>query len=260
MLALFFFLISKLLVFSKLNILLINLDRRPDKLKICEFQLKRLNANFTRIPAVDGKLLYKQILTSNRTSAEILNDKSLLVDNIYLFESGMNHFGCTLSHLKALKYIVDNDVDGPVLILEDDFAADGDALTKTEEFIKMFPKDWDMFYAGHCHSRIPCREYSASSHFACKIGNQEIPCAHAYVVNGARAAQKIYTAGNTAKLKLADLFAQKANVKRYIIYPYLFSQLRKVQADVQSSGGHWYKLVNSTLLQDVKKNIIKSSI
>ena len=238
---------------SAFTVLVINLDRRADKLAICDYQLKNLSmSNYTRISGVDGKLLWEELQAKpNASIAEVVGDSSLLASREFIVESGKMHAGCTLSHLKALKFIIDHNIQGPVLILEDDFAADGDALRKTERFLKMFPSDWDLFYAGHCQAPMKCEQYVTKDYVACQLANEEVSCAHAYVVNGAKSAQKLYNAGNTPKLALADFFAQKAQAKRFIIYPYLFSQLRQVEADVQSEGGAWYRLRDDSLVKKV---------
>lgn len=100
---------------------------------------------------------------------------------------------------------------------------------------------------------MPCNEYKVGEYNMCHVGNRLIACAHAYVVNGAEVAKKLYAAGNTKKLALADFFAQKAKLDRYIIYPYLFSQVKQIEADVKSPGGAWYALRNQTIFAQVKE-------
>ena len=155
-----------------------------------------------------------------------------------------------------MKYIIDRNVSNPVLVLEDDFLADGEAFLKLEKILPLLPKEWDLFYAGHCHGYItdlPGRDQNGHKIF--ELDNRLVFCTHAYVINGATAATKYYQAANTFSIEVADWVAHKANLNRYIIYPYLFSQIKEVNADIQSPGGAWHRLKNESISLNVKKLI-----
>ncbi len=247
---------------SGLTILLINLVRRHGKLQICDYQLKELKVSrYTHIAGVDGKLLFEELEgDSIKTVAQVLQNDFLLADRKFIDQTNIMNVGCTLSHLKAYQYILDQVIDGPVLILEDDFAADGEAIKKTLEIIDLLPKDWGLFYAGHCHSFRPANQFIHNGYQVALLNNEEVPCTHAYVVNGAAAAKKLFEAGNTAELYLADLFAQKSQLKRFIIYPYLFSQLKEIESDINSLGGNWHELRNDTLRQKVLQTFLLNKV
>lgn len=244
---------------GKLDVLLINLDKRQDKLTICDYQLKQLNRpDYTRISGVDGASLFDSLSKSPSSNiSDLLNVDWIKAERTHVTATNKNQVGCTLSHLKVLKHIIANDIQNPVLILEDDFGADAEAIVKTENVIEMLPADWSLFYAGHCH--YPTNSYFVNydGHYIGEVDDELVPCSHAYVVNGAEAAKKFLDAGNTEKLELADFFAQKAQARRFIIYPFLFTQLREIPADIKSEGGTWYTMKNESLLQEVKQKFIQ---
>ncbi len=105
------------------HVYLINLKRRPDRLKKMQKLLKRLKIDFTLIEAVDGK-------------------------EIKRIPKGLNSgiVGCHLSHLKVLKDIQEKEFE-QALILEDD-------LIPHKEFesllanLHLIPKDWKLLYIG----------------------------------------------------------------------------------------------------------------
>ncbi len=234
------------------DVLLINLNRRPDKLQISEYQLKRLNiSNYTRIAGVDGKELLDRLKNSTLSPAEVLGQKYLKADKIYMNNPGQ--IGCSLSHLKVMKHIIDKNITRPVLVFEDDFLADGDAINQVEKALKLLPFNWGLFYAGHCHGRSGTAFQKFGKYSINKLGKELVPCTHAYLINGAKFAKEYLETGNTKKLELADFVVQASSMSRYIIYPFIFSQLKEIKADIQSGGGSWPELVNKSLSHDVKE-------
>ena len=105
------------------NPILINLDRRKDRLKQFDTQAKTLGIEYERLQAietVDGK------------------------------------FGCKLSHLAALsKY--DSEV---IFIFEDDAVFVDDFHKKFEQAMNSVPRDWHMLYFGaHLLQKQPVNEH-----------------------------------------------------------------------------------------------------
>ena len=105
------------------HVYLINLKRRPDRLKKMKSLLKRLKIEFTLVEAVDG-------------------------EKIKSVPKGLNSgiVGCHLSHLKVLKDIQKKGFE-QALILEDDLMPHKefeDLLTN----LHLIPKDWKLLYIG----------------------------------------------------------------------------------------------------------------
>lgn len=242
---------------------LINLERRKDKFLIADFQLKMMNLEYEYVQAVDGALL-KDAFTKNNTLKynDILRipftfklkEKNFVVKN----NQDVKRLGCLFSHLVTLDKIVNENTTDPVLILEDDFVADGNALETMRTVLTKLPTDWGILYVGHCHPNTHNGCFNVAGHEICKAV-ELIPCSHAILVNGSQAAKKMFQAGNDGDDHNSDFFAQKTDLKRYIMHPYIFKQLREIKADVASPGGTWVRMKNETVADIVRAKFLDTA-
>ena len=97
------------------KVIVINLDRRTDRMEKLSPQLEKLDIQYERFSAVDGK--------------------QLGIDPIV---AGLQ------SHLQVMKQIAGQKV----LILEDDAQFVEDFNEKFEKVMQTLPEDWDIFYLG----------------------------------------------------------------------------------------------------------------
>lgn len=97
------------------KVVVINLDRRTDRMEKLDSQLKELGIQYKRFSAVDGKKL-----------------------NIDPIVAGLK------SHLQVMK---DNS-GKKVLVLEDDAYFVEDFNEKFDKVMQTLPEDWDIFYLG----------------------------------------------------------------------------------------------------------------
>jgi GR25 family glycosyltransferase involved in LPS biosynthesis len=97
------------------RVVVINLDRRPDRMEILGPQLDELGIQYERFSAIDGK---------ERGISPVLAGK--------------------LSHVEVLK----GQNGQKVLILEDDANFVDDFNKKFLEVMQTLPEDWDIFYLG----------------------------------------------------------------------------------------------------------------
>jgi GR25 family glycosyltransferase involved in LPS biosynthesis len=133
------------------QILFINLDNRPDRLKAIKNQLKAQNVNMDKVHKISAH-----------------------------YTPGNGHYGCAKSHIDALKYALKNNYNN-VLIFEDDFKFS----TKSEETKKLFnqlfekvPKnDWDVIMLTHMYGKTEKSPYS----FLNKITGAQT--ASGYIIN-----------------------------------------------------------------------------
>ena len=108
----------------------INLDRRPDRMKHFEGQVKKYGlGEFERFSAYDGKKLN-------------IKDHS--------YNMSIGNLGLVLSNLEILN-ICKNKKYNNVLIIEDDCLFTDEVL-KIEEYFNLLPSDWDMLYMGGNHN------------------------------------------------------------------------------------------------------------
>lgn len=96
----------------------INLERCVERKNIMEDLLKSHNIENIRIDAIDGN-------NNDLYSICIPNSKLSLAEN-----------ACTCSHLKALKYFVDQTSEDRIIIFEDDVSF---------EFLEYIPYNWSVF-------------------------------------------------------------------------------------------------------------------
>ena len=133
---------------NKINyhVLYINLDRSLDRKKYIEDQFALYDLKYTKISAIDGNDIndfYKDKLPN--TNFSFINNYE---NNKYKLSK--YELGCTLSHIKAIKYAYDNNFK-EVLIMEDDCNLD---LTffwnkPLNDIVNKAPKDWgiiQLFY------------------------------------------------------------------------------------------------------------------
>ncbi|QEL16560.1 glycosyltransferase family 25 protein [Limnoglobus roseus] len=110
-------------------IYLINLDRRPDRLKEATDELNKVEFPFHRIQAVDGNAVKVP-----------LN-----------FIHGKGAFGCRESHVKALDHALANNKTD-ITIFEDDILFKDNFLTDYDQFLDdVEPFDWQCLFLGGQH-------------------------------------------------------------------------------------------------------------
>lgn len=131
------------------------------------------------------------------------------------------------------------------LILEDDFLADADAINIMEDLMNTLSKDWDVIQVGHCAGRWACSKFVNKN--ICLAKKIMIPCVHGYIIKNKKVAHEMFRLGNRPSPVLADDYFEGNNLNRYIIFPYIFSQLKKIKPDPGSGGGEWPPLANGSL-------------
>jgi GR25 family glycosyltransferase involved in LPS biosynthesis len=123
-----------------MNPLIINLPRSLDRKSTIEERLKPYFDNYQLIEGIDGSMLRQD--DYREEVAKELNISSDKLTPLYFMDRKnfqsytrdeskiLNKVGCFLSHLKAIKFAIDNDLTN-VLILEDDFTMN-ENITKVD--------------------------------------------------------------------------------------------------------------------------------
>ena len=126
------------------KILLINLDKRQDRLDLFCSQLKNsllIQNKYVRYPAIDGHLIDNDTLLSLVTKdayTEIINDKK--TKGLYLSRGAV---GLALTYKQIFESC--NEV---TLLLEDDIIISKNLDSQIQKTLKDVPKDWDIIYLG----------------------------------------------------------------------------------------------------------------
>jgi GR25 family glycosyltransferase involved in LPS biosynthesis len=132
------------------KVVVINLDRRTDRMEILDAQLNKLGIDYEVHSAVDGKQL----------------DISPIIAG-------------TMSHVQVLKKYQDQKI----LVLEDDALFVDDFNEKFEEVMQTIPADWDIFYLGALLPKNTGKVTPVNEHWTRQVfttGSQ------AYCINPAR--------------------------------------------------------------------------
>jgi len=143
------------------------LERSPERREICKSRLE--NAGYKNIIIFNGV---------NSSKQEEIDEAVKLFPRLPGFDKDETpgKLGCTLSHLKVLRHIVDNNIEAAT-IFEDDvmFHPNWEILSK--RYYYHTPKNYDMIYMGN--------QMNTESD---KINTEPTFCLHAYIVTllGAR--------------------------------------------------------------------------
>jgi hypothetical protein len=142
-------------------------ERSPERREICKSRLE--NAGYKNIIIFDGV---------NSSKQEEVNDAVKLFPRLPGFhrEVSPGQIGCTLSHLKVLRHIVDNNIESAT-IFEDDVLFHPNWKILSKRYYYHTPKNYDMIYIGN--------QINTESD---KINTEPAFCTHAYIVTllGAR--------------------------------------------------------------------------
>ena len=125
---------------QKLNVLVINMDIKTDRLDKISKKLSDFNIYFERITGYEPN------------EEEIKNNKLINPTKIYkrwidngIYIKGV--LGCKISHINAIKRA--EELEGYTLILEDDVFFEDDAMEIFEKaWIQLQQFEWDIFYLG----------------------------------------------------------------------------------------------------------------
>ena len=118
----------------KYNIKVINLEERKDRMNEIDIQLKKLNLEYDRFNAVDGKTL---TLTPDIVS--------IFKDNDFGYRRGF--IGCALSHYKLWRELLDSN-DSYYIILEDDVQLIPSFVNKVQTLLNKI-QDHHLIFLGY---------------------------------------------------------------------------------------------------------------
>lgn len=189
------------------KVYVINLDKRPDRMKAISIVLKDLKIPFERFEAFDfgnGSSLALKKAYSRFYPGTKFN--STLVQQ-YLDLNGNDHktwgsAGCWQSHLQVYMKIVAENIPGPYLVLEDDIKISPKITTflSHENMFEKLPQDWDVLLLDHYFLR--CHEDKDVPKGLCKV--KHAFTTSGYVLRNVQVVQKFIQNGNSAGFQVAD--------------------------------------------------------
>jgi GR25 family glycosyltransferase involved in LPS biosynthesis len=162
---------------QKLSAIVVNLDRRPDRLVDCQKKLTQHCPwlDHERFRASDGKL---DIITENDVTSSWNTAKNVQYQKLRATRKGWNDLesykvktldhspgerGCSASHIRAWKYCLDaaGDTEKPLLVLEDDASPTENFTEVLERALAVLPGDAHILYLGYSQAADWRREISA---------------------------------------------------------------------------------------------------
>ena len=218
------------------DILLLNLDRRPERLANVSSVLRNAGLAFTRFPAVDGHLIkhkqFNKIAVNNQTLFSFSRWGS---QPHPVGDYGV--VGCWQSHMQAYFHIAERvdlgEPDLPVMILEDDVYLKPNATDLINRGGADLPADWEIYFVGYKNDYC----YHYVSPFLCR-GSMLLD-AHAYIVRNASVARKLIFYANKVSPQTADIYwipLFKDILHIYLIRPYeVIRQNKNFGTDIQIS-------------------------
>lgn len=162
---------------QKLSAIVVNLDRRPDRLVDCQTKLTQhcpwLDSE--RFRASDGKL---DVITENDVTLSWNTARNVQYQKLRATRKGWNDLdsykvkdldhspgerGCSASHIRAWKHCLDaaGDTEKPLLVLEDDAAPTENFTEVLERALVVLPGDAHILYLGYSQAADWRREISA---------------------------------------------------------------------------------------------------
>lgn len=148
---------------EKLQAVLINLDRRPDRLAECA---QRIETNcdwlqYQRMRASDGK---QDLIRSDEVTHWWHTGRNVVYQKIRSRRKGWDDLhtykvrelsmsagerGCAMSHIRAWRRCLENSPDQPLLVLEDDAVPTKDFTEVLKSAMASLPSDADVLYLGY---------------------------------------------------------------------------------------------------------------
>lgn len=155
-----------------LLILVINLDRSPERLSGAANQLDRLGLSWQRLSASDGKLLS-------------MHDPALIDVHAFRRKHGKEplpgELGCYLSHVRAIEAFLQTHKQA-VLILEDDVRLGPDLPGVLGELMACATQ-WDVVKLSGLHSGTPLYMRALKGSYRMAVGLSRYTGASCYLVN-----------------------------------------------------------------------------
>lgn len=161
---------------QNLHAIVINLDRRPDRLAECTAKLAQHCPwlNHRRFLASDGKkdfISEEDVTMVWNTETNVSYQKKRAMRKgwndldsykIKILEHSPGERGCSASHIRAWKYCLENagDSQKPLVVLEDDASPTENFTHILERALAVLPKDVDILYLGYSRAADWRREIS----------------------------------------------------------------------------------------------------
>lgn len=217
----------------------INLDRRPERMRLMSAQLKELQIPFQRFSAVDfgdGKNESQLKVAMQELQKETkINLEQVKVDlnNTDRSDFTWGSIGCWQSHLQLYLRLTASPSSGPFLVLEDDLELFPHIIkVLSRKFLSHYlPDDWEMLYLTHDGLKCFLEGAQLANDRAVDFQFCQVQYAWqtaAYLIRSPAAAKKLTSFGNTPHAQVADWYLnERFHKKEIIAYALLYFAARQ---------------------------------
>eukprot|EP00440_Ansanella_granifera_P061861 gb/GFBE01067068.1/.p1 GENE.gb/GFBE01067068.1/~~gb/GFBE01067068.1/.p1 ORF type:complete len:338 (+),score=76.11 gb/GFBE01067068.1/:1-1014(+) len=239
---------------SELNSIVINLERRPDRMTGCHDRLMQHcpELPFERFIATDGKKVeipLDEVTTSWNTARNVIYQKQRAIrkgwddlDTYQVRQLGLSpgERGCSSSHVRAWRHCLEQagNTDKPLLVLEDDAAPTPEFCERLERAMAALPEDAHLLYLGYSQAADWRREVSPEL-----VESVYVWTTVAYIVwpAGARLLLSKLPVNEPVDNFMAALAAEN-EIKAYCVRPKIVLQADawNVNSDVAHSDEHYW--------------------
>jgi len=241
-------------VLQSLQCIVINLERRPDRMDGCAQRLAAHcpDLSFARFIATDGKLTsipFAEVSTSWHTDRNVVYQKKRAIrkgwDDLDTYkerhlELSPGERGCSSSHICAWRQCLDaaGDTNTPLLVLEDDAAPTAEFQQVLVRALAALPSDADLLYLGYSQAADWRREVSPDL-----VESEYVWTTVAYIIwpSCARKLLSHLPVSEPVDNWMAGLCAA-GNIKAYCVRPKIVLQADawNVNSDVAHSDEHYW--------------------
>jgi len=210
------------------KVYVINLEKRPDRMKSIASILGDLRIPFERFEAFDF---------ANGSAVALKNAESRFAPGTkfnasqvrqYLEANGSDHktwgsTGCWQSHLQIYMKIASENFPGPYLILEDDIKVSPKIryFLSFENMFGKLPRDWDVLLLDRYY--LKCHKDKSVPKGLCKVRHSFTTSG--YVLRNMEVVRKFIEYGNTAHLQVADHYWNDMFDKKVLIAYTTFNKI-----------------------------------
>mmetsp|Transcript_130529 Transcript_130529/g.363735 ORF Transcript_130529/g.363735 Transcript_130529/m.363735 type:complete len:369 (-) Transcript_130529:430-1536(-) len=239
---------------QSLQTIVINLDRRPDRMDGCSARLRKhcLGLGFDRFPATDGRC---SAICESEVSSSWHTGRNVVYQRIRAVRKGWNDLdtyqerqlemspgerGCASSHIRAWRHCLEQSGgrERPLLVLEDDAAPTTDFAVTLHRALAALPSDAHLLYLGYSQAANWRREISTEV-----VESEYVWTTVGYIVwpEGARLLLSHLPVNEPVDNWLAGLCAER-NIKAYCVRPKIINQVDawNVNSDVAHSDEHYW--------------------
>eukprot|EP00413_Alexandrium_margalefii_P031074 CAMPEP_0204561550 /NCGR_PEP_ID=MMETSP0661-20131031/33240_1 /ASSEMBLY_ACC=CAM_ASM_000606 /TAXON_ID=109239 /ORGANISM="Alexandrium margalefi, Strain AMGDE01CS-322" /LENGTH=365 /DNA_ID=CAMNT_0051568967 /DNA_START=88 /DNA_END=1185 /DNA_ORIENTATION=+ len=239
---------------QSLKAIVVNLDRRPDRMEGCAARLQKNcpGLQFVRFAATDGRataIEESEVGTSWNTARNVVYQKVRAVrkgwDDLDTYqvrqlELSPGERGCSSSHIRAWQHCLElaGDSEKPLMVLEDDAAPTPEFAATLHRALAALPADAHLLYLGYSQAADWRREVSPEL-----VESEYVWTTVGYIVwpAGARLLLSHLPVNEPVDNWMAALCAE-GDIKAYCVQPKIVHQADawNVNSDVAHSDEHYW--------------------